>query len=93
MKIEHNMELMFDEKKLNDIAGSNVGNWIDFHCDLIDLRIAKGITQAEVAKLLGISQPAVSQFEKLNSMPHVETVLAYALAIGAKLSFSVEDKG
>lgn len=87
------MELMSKvDTKNKSVGRHNVGNWIDFHCDLIDLRIAKGITQAEVAKLLGISQPAVSQFEKLNSMPHVETVLAYALAIGAKLNFKVEDK-
>jgi len=87
------MELMSKvDTKIKSVGRHNVGNWIDFHCDLIDLRIAKGITQAEVAKLLGISQPAVSQFEKLNSMPHVETVLAYALAIGAKLNFKVEDK-
>jgi DNA-binding XRE family transcriptional regulator len=91
VKIEHNMELMLDKAELRKIGGHNVGNWMDFHADLIDLRIAKGITQAEVAKLLGISQPAISQFEKLNSMPHIETVLAYALAIGAKLNFSIED--
>jgi len=84
------MELMLNKAELNKIAGHNVGNWMDFHADLIDLRIAKGITQAEVAKLLGISQPAVSQFEKLNSTPHVGTVLAYALAIGAKLNFSID---
>jgi transcriptional regulator with XRE-family HTH domain len=50
------------------------------------------MTQAEVAQILGISQPAVSQFEKVTSIPHVGTVLAYALAIGAKLSFTVEQQ-
>jgi DNA-binding XRE family transcriptional regulator len=90
MKTQHNMELMSNKAELHKIASHNIGGWMDFHADLIDLRIEKGMTQAEVAKLLGISQPAVSQFEKLNSMPHVETVLAYALAIGAKLSFSVD---
>jgi transcriptional regulator with XRE-family HTH domain len=49
------------------------------------------MTQAEVAQILGISQPAVSQFEKVTSTPHVGTVLAYALAIGAKLNFSIAD--
>ena len=95
MKIEekaHNMELMLKiDSKTKSVGRQNVGNWMHFHADLIDLRIAKGITQAEVAKLLGISQPAVSQFEKLNSTPHVGTVLAYALAIGAKLNFSIDD--
>jgi DNA-binding XRE family transcriptional regulator len=91
MKTQHNMELMLNKAELHKISGHNIGGWMDFHADLIDLRIEKGITQAEVAKLLGISQPAVSQFEKLNSMPHVETVLAYALAIGAKLNFSIEN--
>jgi DNA-binding XRE family transcriptional regulator len=91
MKTQHNIELMLNKAELHKISRHNIGGWMDFHADLIDLRIEKGITQAEVAKRLGISQPAVSQFEKLNSMPHVETVLAYALAIGAKLNFSIED--
>ena len=86
------MELMSNKAEWHKISRHNIGGWMDFHADLVDLRIQKGITQAEVAKLLGISQPAVSQFEKLNSMPHVETVLAYALAIGAKLSFTVEQQ-
>jgi DNA-binding XRE family transcriptional regulator len=92
MKTEHNMELMLDKKQLHKVASHNAGSWIDFHASLVDLRIEKGMTQAEVAQILGISQPAVSQFEKVTSIPHVGTVLAYALAIGAKLSFTVEQQ-
>jgi DNA-binding XRE family transcriptional regulator len=91
MKTEHNMELMLNKQQLHKISRHNIGGWMDFHASLVDLRIEKGMTQAEVAQILGISQPAVSQFEKVTSIPHVGTVLAYALAIGAKLNFSIAD--
>ena len=49
------------------------------------------MTQQDVADKLGITQSAVSQFESFGGNPRMMTVLAYALAIGAKLNFSIED--
>jgi hypothetical protein len=42
-----------------------------------------------VAERLAISQPAVSQFENLSVLPNLESVLGYALAVGAEVEFSV----
>ena len=84
------MKLMKQNAELQ-VGNYNQGNWMDFHLALIELRIEKGITQAEMAKKLGISQPAVSQFEKLTSTPNLGTVFAYAMALGAKINFSIEN--
>ena len=37
--------------------------------DLIQLRIDSGLTQKDIAEKLGISQQAISKFEKLDSDP------------------------
>ena len=84
------MKLMKQNAELQ-VGNHNQGNWMDFHFALIELRIEKGITQAEMARKLGISQPAVSQFEKLTSTPNLGTVFAYAMALGAKINFSIEN--
>lgn len=81
--------MMADTTKLEKLGTRNHGNWLDFHLALIELRIAKGLTQKEVAERLGMSQPAVSQFENLSTTPNLGSVLAYALAIEAELTFSV----
>lgn len=75
-----------------ELANYNENNWMQFHLALVELRIQKELTQFEVAEILGVSQPAISQFEKLTSYPKVESVLSYALAIGAKLNFKVENE-
>lgn len=80
--------MMTDLAKLESLGIRNQGNWLDFHLELIELRIAQGLTQKEVADRLGMSQPAVSQFENLSATPNLGSVLAYALAIGAELNFS-----
>lgn len=86
------MKLMSkSDSKEMAVGRHNQSNWMDFHMELVEFRIAQGLTQTEVAERLGISQPAVSQFEKLNSYPMVESVLDYAMAIGAKLSFKLEN--
>lgn len=45
-------------------------------------RKEKGITQDELAKKLGISRPAVAQFEKETSHPRTETLQKIAEALG-----------
>ncbi len=74
-----------------DLANRNYSSWVNFHEALIQLRIAKGLTQADVAHELGISQSAVSQFESLNRLPNLQTVFLYALVVGAKLDFSISE--
>ena len=72
-------------------ARANLESWHKFRLDLIRQREESGMTQQDVADKLGITQSAVSQFESFGGNPRMMTVLAYALAIGAKLNFSIED--
>jgi transcriptional regulator with XRE-family HTH domain len=85
------MTLMLEKKLLDEVAMHNADSWIEFHQSLIELRINKGLTQSDVAAQLGISQSAVSQFETLTRTPNLETVFTYALALGAKLHFSLAE--
>ena len=49
--------------------------------DLKEARQAKSITQGELADLVDISQPALSQIESGNNDPRLSTVMRIAKAI------------
>ena len=57
---------------------------------LKELRKAIGKTQAEVAQILGVSQPRVSQIENgdIEAM-ELETLRAYASALGGHVDITV----
>ncbi|MCS6559089.1 helix-turn-helix domain-containing protein [Curtobacterium flaccumfaciens] len=57
---------------------------------LVRMRIASGLKQSDMAKLLGMSQQAVSKFERYDNDPKVSTVERYAGAVGALVSHSVD---
>ena len=59
---------------------------------LIEARRAAGLTQRDVAEALGISQSAVSQFERYDNDPQLSTVRRYALAVGAAITHQVTDR-
>jgi transcriptional regulator with XRE-family HTH domain len=46
-----------------------------------------GLTQAELAKLAGVSQPAIAQFESPDSNPTIDTLNRVAGAMGAQIDF------
>lgn len=54
--------------------------------DLVRIREAQGLTQADVALRMGISQPSVAQFEKQTNW-YMATLTAYARAIECDLNF------
>ncbi|MDF1489863.1 helix-turn-helix domain-containing protein [Tessaracoccus caeni] len=68
---------------------------IHFHEDLIQdlIRIRKShnLTQETVAERMGVTQAAVSQFERYDSNPKLATVRRYALAVGARITHEVVD--
>lgn len=83
---------MKNSKKIDEnLATENYGQWLDFHSMLVDRREALGLTQKQVADRLGISQPAVAQFEKSTYSPSITTIIAYATAIGVKLNLGLGD--
>ncbi|OLT21163.1 hypothetical protein BJF81_15680 [Ornithinimicrobium sp. CNJ-824] len=65
----------------------------DWHTELmeglVELRERHGLTQDDVAKRMGVSQPAVSQLERAEANPTLLSVRRYALAVGARLRTEV----
>ncbi len=59
--------------------------------DLCKMRIDHGLTQEVVAERMGVTQPSVSQFERYDANPTLDTVRRYAMAVGARLSTTVID--
>ena len=58
--------------------------------DLIAARHKAGLTQRQVAELLGIKQASVAAFEHYDNDPRLSTIRRYALAVGAAIQHSVE---
>lgn len=59
---------------------------------LIALREANRLSQEQVAERMGVSQSAVSQFERYDSNPKLSTIRRYALAVGARIHHRVENE-
>lgn len=56
---------------------------------LREIREEQGLTQAQVAGSVGISQARVSQIER-GEIHNLETMRTYAAALGAKITVSIE---
>lgn len=59
--------------------------------DLVKLRRKHGLTQADVAERMGVSQPSVAKFERYDANPTQTTIQRYAMAVGARISMQVID--
>lgn len=55
--------------------------------DLVAARRETGLTQAQVADLIGTSQRTLSQLENRAQEPKLGTAVAWALAVGLRLSW------
>lgn len=76
---------------LEQRADALVAAQSDFMDQLVALRERHDLTQQHVADLMGISQSAVSKFEREDSNPTVGTLRRYALAVGARFRIEVVD--
>ena len=58
---------------------------------LVTTRIAKGLTQDEIAKKIGTSKSNISRLESLNNsyMPNLATLMKYAEALGMRLDIGL----
>lgn len=62
--------------------------------ELGQLRVTRGMTQADVAEIMGISQQSISKIESYDSNPTLDTLQRYANAIGAMIEITVrQDDG
>lgn len=56
---------------------------------LVDARRAAGLTQRQVADILGIKQSSIAAFERHDNDPKLSTIQRYALAVGAEIEHRV----
>lgn len=78
-----------DQETLIELSAQNFGSWLDLKDQLVAARESRGWTQADLAEVLGITQSAVSQFERLGGNPRIMTLMAYAQALNVRLDFGI----
>lgn len=61
----------------------------ELHAKLLRAREQQGLTQAQVAELMGVSQPTVASFERYDNDPRLSTIRRYAHAVGVTISHKV----
>lgn len=88
------LKLMADEiqSELKAHAMEILKEQREFIESLIKIREAKGLSQADVGQLLGLSQSAVAQFEKYDSNPTMGSIRRYAMVFGASISMDAEPR-
>lgn len=79
------------EELLEARAEALIANHDNLLKDLIAIRKKHNLNQGEVAERMGVTQPAVAQFERYDANPTLDTVRRYAMAVGARLHTKVED--
>ncbi|SDU78192.1 helix-turn-helix domain-containing protein [Arcanobacterium phocae] len=57
---------------------------------LTSIRKASHLTQDDVARELGVSRQSISKIEQENRNPTLSTLIGYAIAVGAHITFSVD---
>ncbi|MCU6430012.1 helix-turn-helix domain-containing protein [Lacticaseibacillus paracasei] len=77
------------EKKMNDVMPPQELDIIDTLAKLHSERIRRGISQRELAKKIGMSQPQLAKIELLDSVPSFATLNRYASGLGLKLKILV----
>jgi len=58
--------------------------------DLIGARKQSGLTQSQVAEIVGVTQPTVAAFEHHENDPRLSTLRRYAVAVGVTITHDVE---
>lgn len=82
--------LGYDEQDPQVAAGRKHGAAIARLIEtLVRARERLGLRQVQVAKAMGTTQSAISNFERVGGDPKMSTVLRYADAIGADVQFMV----
>lgn len=72
-------------KRARDLARADEA----LHAKLLKAREIQGLTQKQIADMLGVSQPTVASFEAYDNDPKLSTIRRYAHAVGATISHSV----
>lgn len=69
--------------------------WAPLVLRLVKARKEAGLTQTEVAQLMGVSQPTVSEFERClgDDGPRIATIQRYARAVEMRITWRIGPRG
>jgi transcriptional regulator with XRE-family HTH domain len=73
-----------------ELGVRNYSECQDLMDKLVSRREELGVSQREMARRMGVSQPAVAQFELSSSNPTLSTIVRYANKLGVELQLSVK---
>lgn len=65
----------------------------ELKAELIRIRIESGLTQKDLAGIMGVTQQAIHKLERYDSDPKASTLRRYANALGALRTSSAEGPG
>lgn len=77
---------------LDDLAEDLVDAHDHLLSTLVTMRKSHRLTQEAVAERMGVSQPTVAAFERYDANPTLSTIRRYALAVGASIEHTVDDR-
>jgi transcriptional regulator with XRE-family HTH domain len=87
---EHKKKLMENPEFVNEY--STLEPEYKLAADLIRLRLAKGLTQEDLAKLLNTKQESIARLENGGSLPSLSTMKKLAEALDAELEINLRPK-
>ncbi|MDR0285556.1 MAG: helix-turn-helix domain-containing protein [Propionibacteriaceae bacterium] len=79
------------DPRVADRAEAVAQDQADFLRSLVAARKRHGLSQAQVAERMGVSQPAVAEFERYDVNPTFSTVLRYAVSVDVRTRTRVID--
>lgn len=87
MKHNELKKLLFEDEELKNEYDA-LEPIYEIKSELIKLRVEKGLSQKQLAELIGTKQSAISRLESGNSNPSVEFLSKIAHALGKNLHIS-----
>lgn len=79
----------------NELEATMLASLQNFHKlqdDLLDARHSLSLSQVDVARILGMTQPAVSAFESSGSETKILTLITFAAAVGVEIEFVMRNQ-
>ena len=78
-------DYMNDETRVSPVERERINFEISLIGKMIEAREEKGLSQRELAKLSGITQPAIARLESLKATPQIDTLFKVLYPLGYTL--------
>jgi transcriptional regulator with XRE-family HTH domain len=75
----------WEAEKLQDAAFAAAARALEPGYQIARLRILRGLSQAQLAEMVGTRQPSIARLENGNSVPSLSFLQRLAAALGAKI--------